>query len=177
MGWISLHCLNELGLCQNEDPVMPQTTFQTHSYLTSQPVPVGATMLSDYTRRTSMLIFWSSFSGAADSFPWQNWSISMRSRSKKLLGLCFLWRILSVFVGLVHADGRPWEFLLWARLKSSRLSVSVWLFINPRKTGSMPMWPIFALICPWKRSHGFAWVCCGALSLGRGAVFQGLLKC
>ena len=32
------------------------------------------------------------------------------------------------------------------------------------------MWPIFALICPWKRSHGFAWVCCGALSLGRGGV-------
>ena len=34
------------------------------------------------------------------------------------------------------------------------------------------MWPIFALICPWKRSHGFAWVCCGALSLGRGAAAQ-----
>ena len=50
---------------QNEDPVMPQRTFQTHSYLTSQPVPVGATMLSDYTHHTSMLIFWSSFSGAA----------------------------------------------------------------------------------------------------------------
>ena len=46
-----------------------------------------------------------------------------------------------------------------------------------RKTGSMPTWPIFALICPWERSHGFAWVCCGALSLGRGEVFQGLLKC
>ena len=58
----------------------------------------------------------------------------------------------------------------WFMLTDDLENFCLWLFISPTKTGSMPMWPIFALICPWKRSHGFAWVCYGALSLGHGGV-------